>query len=175
MVCSFLHIRQRHELKRLTTIERHLNQHQGGSKPLPKWELDVCWHHYLLINQAIISLAVDIERYSALWTLSLTVYLSGFICLQCYVVYIVFFIRSVSLASKFLFLYGLIEIEAFQFLLIHICAKVAKTNGAIEKVNQKLCILFSRLYLRGNMGSSRLRTIDLQGLLKVMILLVFCF
>lgn len=172
MACRFLHIRQRAQLDRFKSVESRLNKNQDEFKPLSKWELDTCWRQYILTNQAIISLSVDIQRYSAMWTLSLTVYLSGFICLQCYLIYIVFFMQNVTFASKFLFFYGLVEIEVFQFLLIHICAKVAKANSAIEKVNQRLCFRFSRLYglnqHRSTSASAASAPVDLKRMLKVL-------
>lgn len=48
--------------------------------------------------------------YSALWTTSLTVYLGGFISIQCYLIYIAFFMQNASLVSRLIFFYGLAEV-----------------------------------------------------------------
>ncbi len=165
MASAFLHIRQQHQLKRLQTIEHLLKQHQqNGAKLSPVLGLGKCWLQYLSVNRSIVGLMQSIEKYSDLWRFSLTVYLGGFITLQCYAVYIVFFMRAVSVASKFLFFYGLVEVAVFQCLLIHLCAKLASTSSAIERENQKLGFLFSRFYLK----RSSLESVDLRNLLKVL-------
>ena len=178
MPCSFLNIRQKHQLMRLKKIEGFLSQRiNGGFKPLQNFEVEECWQQYLSINRSIISLAVDIERYSALWTASLTCYLSGLIILQCYEVCIVFFKENASFASVFIFLYAIVEIGLFQYFFIFIAAKIVKTNGAIEKVNRMLCFHFSQLYLKKR--SSTGAVLNLKELLKVFlkvkpILLLLC-
>ncbi|KAH9397261.1 hypothetical protein TYRP_003571 [Tyrophagus putrescentiae] len=116
MACTFLNIRQRHQLTRLQAIEGALTQHlNGGLKSLSTLGLKKCWLQYLSVNGSIISLMSDIERYSDLWRISLTVYFSSFISLQCYVAYIAFFMQTAYIASKFLFIFGLLELEIFQF------------------------------------------------------------
>ena len=161
MACTFLNIRQRHQLTRLQAIESALIHHSnGGLKSLSTLGLKKCWLQYLLVNGSIMGLMSDIERYSDLWRISLTVYFSSFISLQCYVAYIAFFMQTAYIASKFLFFFGLLELEIFQFFLIHICAKVASTSSAIERENQKLGLLFSRFYLSKG-------AVNLRGLLKV--------
>ena len=170
MASAFLHIRQRHLLTRLQTLERtFLDQQKGAKKQLlplrpAAWKLKRCWLQYLSVNgSAIRSLMADIERYSQLWATTLTVYLSGFISLQCYAVYIVFFMRDVPFISKFLFFYGLLEVEVAQFALVHQCAKVARANGAIERVNRRLGFRLSRLYLK----RPSVEGVDCRNLLKV--------
>ncbi len=114
MACTFLNIRQRHQLNRLQTIESALTQHlNGGSKSSSTLGLKKCWLQYLLVNGSIMGLMSDIERYSNLWRISLTVYFSSFISLQCYVAYIAFFMKTAYIASKFLFFFGLLELEIF--------------------------------------------------------------
>ncbi|KAH9398072.1 hypothetical protein TYRP_019448 [Tyrophagus putrescentiae] len=105
MTCTFLNIRQRHHLKRLQTIVGLLSghNHHSGSTLLPVSALKQCWLQYLSIN-----------GYSALWTTSLTVYLGGFISIQCYLIYIAFFMQNASLVSRLIFFYGLAEAEWLQ-------------------------------------------------------------
>ncbi|KAH9390394.1 hypothetical protein TYRP_023098, partial [Tyrophagus putrescentiae] len=173
MLCSFLNARQRHQLKRLKKVEGVLGQRlcdgQGQPNCLRNCELleAWCWRKYLAINGSIISLAVDIERSSALWTASLTIYLGGLITLQCYEVYIVFFKENASFAAVFVFLYAIVEIGMVQFLLIRTAAKVVKTNGAIERVNRVLAFHFSQLFnLKRRSSKTGATAVNLKELLK---------
>ena len=47
--------------------------------------------------------------------------------------YIVFFLPSLPLIARSLFLYSLLEVEAAQFALVHQCAKLATNGAKLEK------------------------------------------
>lgn len=113
-------------LKTKKKSEKYLTNNFDHSHFLPR---------YLLFNRRLAKLASDIKQYSEYWSIPLSGYFSGFLAMQCYLAYIVFFIPLSNTFSQLFFVYSLLTLETLQWALIFQCAKVAKTNNRLEKIN----------------------------------------
>lgn len=67
--------------------------------------------------------------------------------MQCYLGYIAFFIAELPLAARCLFLYGLLEVQLAQFVLIMRCAKVAANSAQIERENGRFYVNIQQVCL----------------------------
>lgn len=122
-------IRQRALLESLKTLNKNLIFSKQNLNRL----FSSTWRDYLAANHSLADLCSDIDRFSAYWGAPLTVYFVGFITIQCYFAYILFFVKDVDLLNRIFFLYVLLQVELFQFVLISELAKVAKLSGRLEK------------------------------------------
>ncbi len=95
------------------------------------------WQQFTSLNQSVIELAVDISHWSAFWSPSLTTFLVGFITFQCYLVYIVTLVPTLSFFWRSYFTYVLVNCTVFHIYIIQLCSKVVQVNGAIERANRR--------------------------------------
>lgn len=107
-------------------------------------------NHYQLrnerLNHTVLSLCKDIESYASFWTFPLYLFFLNHITLQSYLSYVVFFIDTIPFYQKFVFVYFVLEIDLGLFLLIQLCSRIVRLNGAIEGANRQ----FYMLCLQGN-------------------------
>lgn len=96
------------------------------------------WRQYLALNHSLLALCVHIERTASFWAAPVTVYLGGFIILQCYLAYATFFIKAETpILVRLFFGYGLMIIAVLQYGLLLACSRVAKASGRLERVNRE--------------------------------------
>ncbi len=147
MTTQFAHIRQRALLKRFESLNNLIEKKKNKSTS-----------SILDLNKNLAYLATDIWRFSSFWAGPLSTHFASFIAIQCYLGYVAFFVRELSVFFKVLFVYGLLLVETFHWALIHQCAKVATGNRCLKKANAhfyKLVFLSSQQigHLKNNQSS----------------------
>ncbi len=110
-------------------IQRSKKRTQKSGQQLLRFQ------QYLAINRSVALLAKFTKQCSSFWSTPLTVYFVGFITIQCYFAFILFFVPNIDLLNRAFFLYVLLTVEAFQFVLITEFAKLSTLNGRLEKAN----------------------------------------
>ena len=100
--------------------------------------------NYLQINRFLAALMTDIENCASYYSAVLSVYFVGFITIQCYLAYIVFFVPNLIFLVKLFVFYSLVLIEFFQLLLIQKFSKLTECNSKLEKANAKFYLLLNR-------------------------------
>ncbi len=162
---KFVHLRQ---LALLNSFKKQVKKSQkkkGSKKYLLKTVDHTCFlSRYLFLNRRLSELAADIQQFSSYWTTALSVYFTGFLAMQCYLAYIVFFIPSLTSFSHFFFTYGFLVMETLQWALIFQCAKVAKTNDRLEKINFRFYLANFLFFKKNNKNVKMTKT---STLLKV--------
>lgn len=98
---------------------------------------------YFCLNRKYSQLCTFIHEYSEDRCLAfLSIIVPYFIIVQCYMLYIVLFqFKSLPLILTLIFLIITLEFELFLLFLIKQCARVAKLNGAFEKLNKQFYLL----------------------------------
>lgn len=139
---QIVNIRQKKLLNSLTYLNDYLQTNNQQFKS--QFQALSLWNDYLRVNRLLISLSTDIEQCASYFSCPITVYFMGFITLQCYLAYIVFFVSNLNLFVNLFFLYCLTLVETCQFILNHSLSKLTQCNGKLEKANEKFYLLFNR-------------------------------
>ncbi len=137
-----VNIRQKALLDYLSQLHDHLQASDQSFKT--QTQALPYWSRFLQVNRLLVNLMSDIERCATYWSFPLTVYFIGFITIQCYFAYIVFFVPNSYLLVNLFFIYCIILIETFQFMLVNTLAKLTRCNGQFEKAIAKFYLLFNQ-------------------------------
>ena len=144
LTVQILHICQQFQLKQLNQLnEQFLSSRSSSSKQKSKnIFFGRLWRQFISVNRSVIELAVDISHRSAFWSPSLTIYFFGFITFQCYLLYIVAFVPTLTFFWRSYFTLALVNWTVFQIYVIQVCSVVVRCNGAIERANRKFYLEF---------------------------------
>ncbi len=139
---QIVNIRQKELFNQLTRIN---NQLQTNNQILKSQSQTFSFlKNYLHINRFLAVLMTDIENCANYYSSVLSVYFVGFITIQCYLAYIVFFVPNLIFLVKLFVFYSLVLVETFQFALIQSLCKLTTCNGKLEKANAKFYLLLNR-------------------------------
>lgn len=139
---QMINIRQKELLNQLTQLHDHLQTNNQKLKfKSQKFSL---WRIFLSVNRSLIKLSSDTDKCSSYFSAPLSAYFVGFITIQCYVAYIVFFAPSSYLLVKLFFFYCLLMVESSQFMLVKTLSKLTTCNNKLEKANAKFYLLFNK-------------------------------
>lgn len=166
---QFLVVRQKALLASLTSLNQKLQSFQSQEK-VPR-SLDHVWAAFIVLNRSLNKCCTDVHRTATYWSLPLSVYFLLFITLNCYLTYIVFFVKHAHLAAHALFVYGLVEVEAGLYFVVALCARLSKMNRKVEKG----CGNFYRTFLWQKgfaVGGSTLSAVNVSKALKVLLKLL---
>lgn len=139
-------IQQKELLSRLQSFICELSKtvsKRKGSKRVQN-SLVLQWSSYLTVNLQMVHLLGTISSYSDYWKTPLSIFLLDHITMQCYLIYILVFIDTLSLLMKGIFLYGILEMNVITFLLIAQCARTVKVNQAFERANRHFNLKFQQ-------------------------------
>lgn len=129
-----MNIRQKALLDYLAQLHGHLQANDQSFKT--QTQALPYWSRFLQVNRLLVNLMSDIERCATYWSFPLTVYFIGFITIQCYFAYIVFFVPNSYLLVNLFFIYCIFLIESFQFMLVNTLSQLTRCNGQFEKKSQ---------------------------------------
>ncbi len=115
---QIVNIRQKELLNQLTKLNNQLKT--NNQKLKTQVQMFYFWKNFIQINRHLVKLMIDIEKRANYFSSSLTFYFVGFIIIQCYVLYIVFFVQNLHVYLKLFLFYGLLLIEMFQFMLVKV-------------------------------------------------------
>ncbi|KAH9396760.1 hypothetical protein TYRP_003056 [Tyrophagus putrescentiae] len=146
LTCRFEQIRQRHLLDQLRQLFRRQSRRLDKRRTRGKRrESDVgicifdCWLQYEQLNVDLLRLCGHLLQTSTYWSPFLSVYFGSQIVLQCYVVYICFFIPSLPPIVKLLATASFAVFLALLFAMISTCAQLAAGNHRLEQANKRFC------------------------------------
>ncbi len=137
-----MNIRQKVLLDYLAQLHGHLQANDQSFKT--QTQALPYWSRFLQVNRLLVNLMSDIERCATYWSFPLTVYFIGFITIQCYFAYIVFFVPNSYLLVNLFFIYCIFLIESFQFMLVNTLSQLTRCNGQFEKEIAKFYLLFNQ-------------------------------
>ncbi len=144
LVTQLINIRQKALLAEFNALSERFKQLNGLTKKCNKTgEFSQLFlvnlkRQYYLLNEQLNSLCVDIWSISRYWSRPLTANTAGFVAIQCYMAYIVFFKPGdTPLFATAFFSLDLALMELVQFVLIGQCAKVAAISGRLEAANRR--------------------------------------
>ena len=89
------------------------------------------------LNQIVVDIAKMTQEYARFCTPLLSILIPFYISMQCYLLYIVFFVDSMPIIMKQLFSVTIAEMNLYLFVIIRQCAGVVTNNGRLEKQNRK--------------------------------------
>ena len=146
LTCRFEQIRQRHLLDQLRQLFRRQSRRLDKRRLRGKRrESDVgicifdCWLQYEQLNVDLLRLCGHLLQTSTYWSPFLSVYFGSQIVLQCYVVYICFFIPSLPPIVKLLATACFAVFLSLLFAMISTCAQLAAGNDRLEQANGRFC------------------------------------
>ncbi len=152
LTCKFIEFRQQSLLGRLQRLarrqgasKRELEQRRGrngrrrSSLAQVLTSIHSFWAAYEQLNGDLLRLCGHIRQSSAFWSPFLSVYFAGQIVIQCYVVYICFFIPSLPTVVKVMAIACFTLFLILLFAMISTCAQVAALNDGLERANVRFC------------------------------------
>ncbi len=167
LVTQLLNIRQKALLAQFNALcERSTLKRSKESKkesktgePSQLANLANLTRQYYLLNEQLNSLCADICAISVYWARPLTMNTVGFVAIQCYMAYIVFFKPGdTPLFATAFFSLDLAQVELVQFVLIGQCAKVATRSGRLEAANRRF---FKAAFQANNNNNNNNNSTDL--------------
>ena len=96
------------------------------------------------LNRIMVDIAKMTQEYARFCNPHLSAIIPFYIGMQCYLLYIVFFVASTITGEKQLFSMTIAEMNLLLFVIIRQCAGVVTNNGRLEKQNRKFCIQIGR-------------------------------
>lgn len=141
LAVRLLTIRQQTLLKQLFSLLRQPEK-KNSMKKSKFLILRFC--KFLQLNQELNNLCSDIHSTAIFWSTPLTVFFCGFITMQSYVAYIVFFEPRLHPLNRAYFIGILFTLGLFLYLPIGVCSRLAAGNSAIERASSRFyCRYFS--------------------------------
>ena len=104
MDSQFLCICQQALLKSFSTLFKNQTKLETSTRKKQTTDfLITTWQQYTALNQTLVELCADISRSSAYWSPFLTVFIARLIAVLCYLAYITFFARTLSVFFRLIF------------------------------------------------------------------------
>ena len=140
LASKYIQIRQRTLLEAF----QRLNQKLCCCRRIRSRQLSPYWSRYMSLNTHLDVTSRTIREYSRFCAPILSVILPYYITLQCYMLYINLFVKHISIAFKYAFCLGMLEVNGFLFLVMYYCSGVAKFNRKFEKLTRQFVFYIRR-------------------------------